>query len=345
MDETREVFEMVTKQTEPDLGSWQDQERRQRKRAQIRKTGAFAVVAAVVAAGGAAFALMNDDPTTSVADQPTPSASTTGTVNTTPIYTSGFLGYIDLTTGETTMTQIIPDTSAIDVSPDGTRITYTDNGVVNVADLDGSNAQALTQIRTPDGPTGPQWSPDGSSIVYQGNRVGSSIGNLYVVDVGSGQVRQITDTEGVETDNLYYMSPTFDPTGSTILFNMPTVEGGQERYDLWSVPATGGEPTLVRRGAIFGDYSPDGSQIAFIGSREGLFDDLWVAPAAGGDAQKLATGEIAIPRWSPDGTRILYNGGSGGVYVVDVATGEQTLVVESDHVPAWVDDDTLSLSP
>jgi Tol biopolymer transport system component len=70
-----------------------------------------------------------------------------------------------------------------------------------------------------------------------------------------------------------------------------------------------------------------------------------VAPAAGGDAQKLATGEIAIPRWSPDGTRILYNGGSGGVYVVDVATGEQTLVVESDHVPAWVDDDTLSLSP
>jgi Tol biopolymer transport system component len=52
-----------------------------------------------------------------------------------------------------------------------------------------------------------------------------------------------------------------------------------------------------------------------------------------------------VPRWSHDGTRIAFNDGSGSVYVVDVRTGEQTLVVESDHLPAWVDDDTLSLSP
>jgi Tol biopolymer transport system component len=99
----------------------------------------------------------------------------------------------------------------------------------------------------------------------------------------------------------------------------------------------------VRRGSTFGDYSPDGTQIAFV--EDGGFGDLFVAPTTGGKTQKLATGEIVVPRWSPDGTRIAYNDGSGGVYVVDVRTGEQTLVVESGHLPAWVDEDTLSLSP
>jgi Tol biopolymer transport system component len=217
------------------------------------------------------------------------------------------------------------------------------DGSVYVADLDGSNAQALTETRsTGAGPTGPQWSPDGSSIVYQDGPEDPSMGNLFVVDVDSGQVRQITDTEGATSENLTYMSPTFDPTGTSVMFTMPTVEGGEERYDLWSVPATGGEPTLVREGATFADYSPDGTQIAFV--EDGGFGDLFVAPTAGGKAQKLATGEIVVPRWSPDGTRIAFNR-EGVVYVVDVETGDRTLVVEAGHLPAWVDDDTLCLSP
>jgi Tol biopolymer transport system component len=52
-----------------------------------------------------------------------------------------------------------------------------------------------------------------------------------------------------------------------------------------------------------------------------------------------------VPRWSRDGTRIAFNDGSGSVYVVDLRTGDQPLVVETDHLPAWVGDDTLSLSP
>jgi Tol biopolymer transport system component len=77
----------------------------------------------------------------------------------------------------------------------------------------------------------------------------------------------------------------------------------------------------------------------------GGFGDLFVAPTAGGTAKKLATGEIVVPRWSPDGTRIAYNDGSGAVYVVDVQSGEQTMVINTEHLPTWVDDNTLSLSP
>jgi hypothetical protein len=47
MSELREVFEMVTKQTEPDVDAWREQERRQRRTSRNRKLGALAVAAAI----------------------------------------------------------------------------------------------------------------------------------------------------------------------------------------------------------------------------------------------------------------------------------------------------------
>lgn len=47
MAELREVFEMTTKQIEPDQDSWRDQERRQGRDRQRRRLGAFALAAAI----------------------------------------------------------------------------------------------------------------------------------------------------------------------------------------------------------------------------------------------------------------------------------------------------------
>ena len=47
MLELREVFEMVTKQTEPDLDAWREQEQRHRRASRNRKLGAFAVAAGI----------------------------------------------------------------------------------------------------------------------------------------------------------------------------------------------------------------------------------------------------------------------------------------------------------
>jgi dipeptidyl aminopeptidase/acylaminoacyl peptidase len=101
--------------------------------------------------------------------------------------------------------------------------------------------------------------------------------------------------------------------------------------------------TLVRRDAGLGEYSPDGSRIAFIDMSAGSEGDLWVVPTSGGRGQKLVAGSVGIPRWSPDGSRIAY--ASDGVSVVDAETGEVTSTFETDHQPEWVDDDTLSLTP
>jgi hypothetical protein len=47
MPELKEVFEMVTNQTEPDLDSWKQQDERQRRTARNRKLGVFALAAAI----------------------------------------------------------------------------------------------------------------------------------------------------------------------------------------------------------------------------------------------------------------------------------------------------------
>ena len=47
MTELREVFEMVTKQTEPDVDAWNQQEDRQRRRSRNRRIGALALAAAI----------------------------------------------------------------------------------------------------------------------------------------------------------------------------------------------------------------------------------------------------------------------------------------------------------
>ena len=58
MPDLREVFEMVTKQIEPDLDSWKEQEDRQRSRSRNRSVGAI-VVAAAVAIRCEVFALLS----------------------------------------------------------------------------------------------------------------------------------------------------------------------------------------------------------------------------------------------------------------------------------------------
>ncbi len=72
MTELNEVFEMTTKQMEPDQDSWNQQERRQRKTARNRKAGAFAVAAVIILAAIAMIlAIRPGKDGTTPADEPT----------------------------------------------------------------------------------------------------------------------------------------------------------------------------------------------------------------------------------------------------------------------------------
>ncbi|MEL6615127.1 MAG: DPP IV N-terminal domain-containing protein, partial [Bacteroidota bacterium] len=93
---------------------------------------------------------------------------------------------------------------------------------------------------------------------------------------------------------------------------------------------------LLAEGSIVGpiSWSPDGKRIAYtrtVRGRNGSFvNDLFVVDVASVDRQRLTRDRRAIsPSWAPDGRRLAFVGVDGptaNVYVLDVASGEETQV-------------------
>jgi Tol biopolymer transport system component len=344
MPDLREVFEMVKQQTEPDQDSWAEQERRIRQGQRKRKYAAIAAVAALVVVIAVVVASNLD------ADQSGVAPATGGP--SAPLVPGASLTFLDLGTGTETRTGIVPGASEVDVSPDGTKMTYVNgSGAVAVANSDGSDPQPFAHTMGAGDPTAPRWSPDGTKIVFQREGSDGVIGDLFVLDVASGRVEQITHLPSVKA-GLYYMAPTFSADGRSVLFTMPTEvasgpNGRQLEWDLWTVPAKGGEPTMLVKDAGFADTQPNGGSIVYValqpdGKGDPQFGGTYVARSDGSGARKLADGETLLPRWSPDGSEIAYaDTGKAAIYVVDVATGDTRKVYDGDEWPEWVDQQTL----
>jgi WD40-like Beta Propeller Repeat len=341
MPELGEVFEMTTKQIEPDVDAWREQERHQRRANRSRSIGAFAVAAAIGLAAVVLIVVNRPGGSDIVpVGRPSPPATTA-----TP---DRF--FLDLRTGVATpLPEGIPYGKFYMASPDGTMVATspccTNTDPVWVSNIDGTE----TRVLTPDDVDGygARWSPDGSMLVYQGrDGATTELGNLFVVDVASGRTTQVTDLKP-RNYGLWFLSPSFTPDGSSILFQLPRgPEYPDQRWDLWEVPVTGGEPTLVRRNATLGAYSPQGDKLAFLEPTGGE----WTSPTlllmdAGGSAPEvLVEGDkIEFPRWSPSGTSIAYVADGDEIFVVDVSSGVSREVANGGWVE-WLDDDTLVIS-
>ena len=351
MPDLREVFEMTTKQMgEPDVDSWREQEKRQRNANRNKKFGAIALAAAIVLVAIVwIVGIRGGEDTTTPADE-------SGTVA--PGGVSGPF-FLDLRTGEKTPLPdaLVPEgfgygvEIGYSVSPDGTRIAYNTCHAggcsradeMAVADIDGGDARS---VRLPEGLNGyaPQWSPDGTKIVYQvRNGNGVDLGNLFVQDLSSGQTTQLTDLE-LSTADWWFMSPRFSPDGQSVIFHLARDSSSTTKFDVWSVPVAGGEPTLVLRNALFPMVLPDGEGIAFVKpSGFDLSGDRISISDAEGSRRTLVGANVAIgfPTMSPDGSRIAYLDG-GSIYVVDVSTGESSKVSDGSYFnAAWLDNGTL----
>ncbi len=89
-----------------------------------------------------------------------------------------------------------------------------------------------------------------------------------------------------------------------------TREGKPDLYTLDRSSPGVLNPVVIDSGGVdvAGAFSPDGSRIAFVSSRDGGLD-VYVANADGTDTQRLTTTEDANedgPTWTPDGAQIVY---------------------------------------
>jgi hypothetical protein len=338
MNDIKELFDMVTNKTEPDLGSWKEQEDRQRKKARQRRIGAFAVAAAIVALVAIAFVTLREGTGGGV---PTDGASS-GPGEPVDVVTHW---YLDIATGERTPVAVNLGGARIpEVSPDGQRIAYStccEDDAVFVAALEGDDRE----IVTPEELDGyhPTWIDDDSILIQARPEHTIQLGDLYTVDVASGELQLVVDLPD-ERNGDWIITSDVSPDGTTVLYHLPRGKGNDTEYDLWSAPLAGGQPTLVRKDAGYAAYVSDGSIVFLDHPYPYEGDSIWIMDGGGGNARQLVTGDgpYGWPAVSPDGTKVLFANGETSPEIVDIATGETTTFddVFSDE-PAWYGNDLL----
>ena len=323
----------------------------------MRQQGGPALaVAVLLAVLGACSADRATDATASLRTTSGPTAP----ANRRPVVVTGAF-FLDLRTGEETP---LPSTgwqnpdhgAAFDdghyyaVSPDGSRV-YWEDDCCSAADVAAAARSDGSQGRRLDPPGAVNyyaggWSPDGTKIVYQ-RRNGSTteFGDLYVEDVASGRVTRVTHLGLGQTHGLWYLAPIFSHDGGNVIFQLPRDASFSKNWDLWSVPVTGGEPTLLVRNAAqpaaFG-----GSVDVYLrpmGPDDFSGSHLVISTKDGDRTLVEAIESIDSPVLSPDETKIAYRD-AGSIYVFDLATGESTDVADG-RMAAWLDDDTLLVAP
>ena len=152
--------------------------------------------------------------------------------------------------------------------------------------------------------TQPAWSPDGASIAVSG--MAGGISDLYLVDLSSGNVRQLTD------DRYGDLQPTWSPDGAQLAFvtdrdpngtDFDRLHFGEPRLSLLDVD--GGTITPLRpfdRGLQHNpQFAPDGRGLYFISDHDG-FKDVHYLDVETGDARpitRLQTGASGFTALSP----------------------------------------------
>jgi TolB protein len=223
-----------------------------------------------------------------------------------------------------------------------------------VMDADGARAQPLTADRSI--ALSPNWSPEGSLLLFTSYRGGSP--QIWVTPAKGGRVYLVSGRPGLNTSASY--SPdgrdvvcTLSQDGNSEIYLLDARGGSPRRLTnhrgidtspCWSPTGReiaftsdrGGSPQVyvmdreggtVRRLTYDVDYtdspawSPRGDRIAFVARTAAGFDVYVVRPDGSGARLVVSGGSNENPRWSPDGRHLVFasnRGGSYGLWVTDL---------------------------
>ncbi len=151
-------------------------------------------------------------------------------------------------------------------------------------------------------------SPDGQSIAFCYH------GDIWRVPAIGGDAVPLTSNEA------YDHTPVWSRDGKLIAFT----SNRHGNNDAFVMPSTGGAPTRLTfhgNGEVASDFSVDGTQVIFYGSRQddvkhqqfpvGGLGELYTVPVKGGRVMQLSTIAMQNARYSPDGGLIAYHDRKG----------------------------------
>lgn len=187
-------------------------------------------------------------------------------------------------------------------SPDGRQVAFVSAVAGPEPDHAGENGDPIVITRYLYKTTG----GDGHSYFNDNRRL-----HLFIVDLATGQVRQLTHGDG------YEHSIDWSPDGREILF-LRNEEPDPDRffnYDISAVDVATGEIRRItrRESTVYRPrWSPDGRHIAFQGTRRGLTSSettmedtrVWIVEADGSNPRALGDDmdrRFGAPAWSDDG--------------------------------------------
>ena len=240
------------------------------------------------------------------------------------------------------------DNFVLDVSSEGGKILY--GSAKEESDIWGVNLKEAKEFIVASDINSELWAapaPDGKSIAYQ------SIKNLSQGNkLSSGAIltkRLNTDEPPTEVVANGFL-PVFSPDGQQIAFMQ--LSGNQ--YHIETIKAAGGgQKRLTADGAVsvnfsilpynrlqtsYISWSPDGSKIAYVSSRNGQYNIRLANADGSNDAQLTESADSNLffhcPLWSPDGKRIAFTSKTRGakptysVLVIDVETKNSKTVTQ-----------------
>jgi dipeptidyl aminopeptidase/acylaminoacyl peptidase len=237
----------------------------------------------------------------------------------------------------------------------------------------------------------PIWSPDGNTLAFlstcTGDKDKPAQEQIFLWSKSTGAITQLTHVTG----NLE--QPAWSPDGKSIAFlfveNATRSAGALDAMKPWSgvigedgveiqrvysvdaTTGTGGFITPANLHVYEFNWSPAAHEIAFIAANPPGENNWWVAklfsePVDGGEPHVILDPttvpgplhglQIAVPRYSPDGSHLAFIGGlmsdqgstGGDVYVIDAKGGAPTDITPNiDGTPtflAWTGNDNIGFT-
>jgi Tol biopolymer transport system component/putative intracellular protease/amidase len=232
-------------------------------------------------------------------------------------------------------------------SPDGTHIVFISdrndpnpsgcfpncNTDIYVMDADGAHERPLTG--DPAIESHPDWSPDGQTILFDADREGDGLDEIWRMNA-DGSDQQVLIDSGF---NDHWGD--WSPDGTRIVF----VSDRDGQPELYVAEADGAHPQRLTNndlGEIFPAWSPDGTRIAFMTAAYRSRHLYVLAQDEQGAWRVIDLGiEGEDPAWSPDGAYILFQDDRDGDFDIYItgADGSHSRPLTANHAgdfwPDW----------